>query len=118
VGCDVWIAARLIAVKLESNHVPVRFIDDPEHWRNRAEEARTLADEMKDQQSRAAIAALMMPSTNPDMLIVHSPKSARFRSVTNRRCRSIIFLAPVSNRLNPVSSSSVALKRIRTLSAI
>jgi hypothetical protein len=28
------------------------FINDPEHWRNRAEEARTLADQMSDQASK------------------------------------------------------------------
>lgn len=27
-------------------------IDDPEHWRSRAEEARTLADQMHDEVSR------------------------------------------------------------------
>jgi hypothetical protein len=29
--------------------MPPKFIDDPEHWRNRAEEARTLADQMSDE---------------------------------------------------------------------
>jgi hypothetical protein len=28
------------------------FINDPEHWRNRAEEARTLADQMSDAASK------------------------------------------------------------------
>ena len=28
------------------------FINDPEHWRSRAEEARTLADQMSDDVSR------------------------------------------------------------------
>jgi hypothetical protein len=28
------------------------FIDDPEHWQNRAEEARTFADQMKDEASK------------------------------------------------------------------
>jgi hypothetical protein len=28
------------------------FINDPDHWRKRAEEARTLADQMNDGQSR------------------------------------------------------------------
>jgi RNA-splicing ligase RtcB len=29
-----------------------RFLDDPEHWRNRAEEARTVAETMNDPASR------------------------------------------------------------------
>ena len=28
------------------------FINDPEHWRNRAEEARTLAEQMNDEMSK------------------------------------------------------------------
>ena len=28
------------------------FINDPEHWRKRAEEARTLADQMNDEKSK------------------------------------------------------------------
>jgi hypothetical protein len=28
------------------------IISDPEHWRNRAEEARTLADQMSDEASK------------------------------------------------------------------
>jgi hypothetical protein len=32
--------------------MPASFINDPEHWRKRAEEMRTLADEMNDPESR------------------------------------------------------------------
>jgi hypothetical protein len=32
--------------------VATSFINDPEHWRNRAEEARTLADQMTDEASK------------------------------------------------------------------
>ena len=32
--------------------IAVSFINDPEHWRNRAEEARTLADQMSDEASK------------------------------------------------------------------
>jgi hypothetical protein len=32
--------------------MPTSFINDPEHWRNRAEEARTLADQMSDEASK------------------------------------------------------------------
>jgi hypothetical protein len=31
------------------------FINEPEHWRKRAEEARTLADQMNDPQSKQAM---------------------------------------------------------------
>ena len=31
------------------------FISDPEHWRTRAEEARILAKEMNDSESKAAV---------------------------------------------------------------
>jgi hypothetical protein len=32
--------------------MPASFINDPEHWRDRAEEMRTLAEGMRDQVSR------------------------------------------------------------------
>jgi hypothetical protein len=35
--------------------MPTHFINDPKHWRDRAEEARTLADQMKDLESKAAM---------------------------------------------------------------
>jgi hypothetical protein len=31
------------------------FINDPVHWRNRAEEMRTLAEDMKDEYSKATM---------------------------------------------------------------
>jgi hypothetical protein len=37
---------------LEGNFVPASFIYDPEHWRKRADEARSLADDMKDEISK------------------------------------------------------------------
>jgi hypothetical protein len=36
----------------EGNFVPTSFINDPEHWRKRADEARSLADDMKDEISK------------------------------------------------------------------
>ena len=36
----------------ESNFVPASLINDPEHWRKRADEARNLADDMKDEISK------------------------------------------------------------------
>jgi hypothetical protein len=35
--------------------MPTSFINDPEHWRSRAEEARTIAEQMKDMPSREAM---------------------------------------------------------------
>ena len=32
--------------------MPASFINDPKHWRKRAEEMRTLADNMKDETSK------------------------------------------------------------------
>jgi len=32
--------------------MPTSHINDPEHWRSRAEEARTLADQMNDETSK------------------------------------------------------------------
>ena len=32
--------------------MPASFINDPDHWRGRAEEARTLADTMSDEVSK------------------------------------------------------------------
>ena len=32
--------------------MPTSFINDPEHWRNRAEEARTSAEQMNDEASK------------------------------------------------------------------
>ena len=37
---------------LEGNFVPASFIFDPEHWHKRADEARSLADDMKDEISK------------------------------------------------------------------
>jgi DNA-binding ferritin-like protein len=33
--------------------VPESVVDSPEYWRNRAEEARTLAEQMRDPQTKA-----------------------------------------------------------------
>jgi hypothetical protein len=35
--------------------MPPPFINDPEHWRQRAEEARALAEQMQDPQSKQAM---------------------------------------------------------------
>jgi hypothetical protein len=35
--------------------VTTSFINDPEHWRQRAEEARALADQMNDEASKQAM---------------------------------------------------------------
>jgi hypothetical protein len=36
----------------ERNFVPASFINDAEYWRKRADEARSLADDMKDEISK------------------------------------------------------------------
>jgi hypothetical protein len=35
--------------------MPASFINDPGHWRQRAEEARTIADQMNEPQSKEAM---------------------------------------------------------------
>jgi len=35
--------------------MPASFINDPAHWRQRAEEARTIAEQMNDLQSRESM---------------------------------------------------------------
>jgi hypothetical protein len=35
--------------------MPASFINDPEHWRHRAEEARTIAEQMSDSPSKDAM---------------------------------------------------------------
>ena len=35
--------------------MPLSLLDDPEHWRGRAEEARTLADQLSDTESKRTI---------------------------------------------------------------
>ena len=35
--------------------MPPPFINDPQHWRKRADEARALAEQMKDPQSKEAM---------------------------------------------------------------
>jgi len=35
--------------------MPASFINDPEHWRRRAEETRTIAEQMSDLQSKDAM---------------------------------------------------------------
>ena len=35
--------------------MPASFINDPEHWRQRAEEMRTLADGISDEEARATM---------------------------------------------------------------
>ena len=35
--------------------VPASFINDPEHWRQKAEEMRTLADGISDEEARATM---------------------------------------------------------------
>jgi hypothetical protein len=37
--------------------MPTSFINDPEHWLDRAKEARTLADQMNDEGAKQAIIA-------------------------------------------------------------
>ena len=55
--CGKWVKAwRRSASDLrrsrERNFVPAPLINDPEHWRKRADDARSLANDMKDEISK------------------------------------------------------------------
>ena len=41
----------LLELKLASTTVPNSILDDPKHWQERAEEARSIADHLKDPES-------------------------------------------------------------------
>ena len=70
-GAEVFATRSAAIQSSESNNdgrinkgalMPASFsVDDPNHWRGRAEEARTLADEMSDEVSKQ-----MMPSIAAD----------------------------------------------------
>src|SRR5262245_27256935 len=40
---------------LRRNSLPLSFLNDPKHWRQRAEEALTIADQMNDLQAKAML---------------------------------------------------------------
>ena len=50
-GVKSWSASDLRRSR-EGNFVPASLINDPEHWRKRADEARSLAYDMKDEISK------------------------------------------------------------------
>jgi hypothetical protein len=56
-GLTAWAqSATLIPSRRLGDSMPSpHFINEPEHWRRRAEEARTLADQMSDPQSKQAM---------------------------------------------------------------
>ena len=41
-----------IQIQREFGPMPVSVLEDPEHWHRRAEEARTLADQLSDTESK------------------------------------------------------------------
>jgi len=58
--------------------MPASFnVDDPAHWRGRAEEARTLADEMSDEISRQL---MLKVAEDYERLARHAEQRARHRS--------------------------------------
>jgi hypothetical protein len=54
---EVWEVKheRPAAAALRGLFVPSHFINDPAHWRQRAKEARTLAEQINDQASKEAM---------------------------------------------------------------
>jgi hypothetical protein len=46
---------KQLALRIKLETMPLSHINDPKHWRGRAEEARTLADHMNDTESKAAM---------------------------------------------------------------
>jgi hypothetical protein len=57
----VWAAAKpeaageLTPTAIRGAEMPASFINDPAHWRQRAEEARTIAEQMSDPNSKDAM---------------------------------------------------------------
>ena len=51
-GVKAWRRASDLRRLREGNFVPASLINDPEHWRKRADEARSLAYDMKDEISK------------------------------------------------------------------
>lgn len=49
---------ELLRRGLESESMPASYINDPEHWRNRAEEMRALAAEMNEQETKTIMLRL------------------------------------------------------------
>jgi hypothetical protein len=49
--------------------MPTSFINDPEHWRNRAERARSLADQMNDE----AFKQMMLRTVLHHVIVVVGP---------------------------------------------
>jgi hypothetical protein len=63
--------------------VPSHILNDPKHWHQRAEEARCLAEQMNDSQSRQMMIRI---AADYDQLAKHAQQRVRARGSVRHPC--------------------------------
>jgi hypothetical protein len=67
--------------------IPRKFVWDPEHWRFRAEEARTVADQMTHEEARAIMRRIANDYDSPSLPRNNSPLR-KSRTIERAPCES------------------------------